>query len=195
MSRWADEAGGAIAKLLGILLVLAVCASAALYVYGKHQQPLSIQGAHVETGDGQRDPATVGVTKGGAVYVATIVHNDGRLPVTLDGLAPVAIGPTDAYVPISLALGDGKTPKPSSGAFVPPSLDARTGIGVVVTYAINPNLACGRFTETPSDPMPLPPVPLRLSSYGVDTTQTVPLAQGAPTVIGITKRSCERAVP
>jgi hypothetical protein len=195
MSRLADEDGGVIAKLLGILLVLAVCASAALYVYGKHQQPLSLQGAHAATGDGQRGPATVGVTKGSAVYVATIVHNDGRLPVTLDGLAPGAIGPTDAYVPISLALGDGKTPKPSSAAFVPPSLGPGTGIGVVVTYTINPNLACERFTETPSDPTPLPPVPLRLSSYGVDTAQTVPLAQGAPTVSGITKTSCARALP
>ena len=195
MTRLADERGGVIAKLLGILLVLAVCASAALYIYGKHHQPLSLQDAHVATADGQRDPATVGVAPGSAVYVATIVHNDGRLPVTIEGLAPAGTAPTDAYVPISIQLGDGKTPRPASGAFVPPSLDAGTGIGVVITYAINPNLECSHFTNTPSDPTPFPPVPLRLSSYGVDTTQTVPLAQGAPTVSGITKTTCERAVP
>lgn len=195
MTRLAGEHGGVVGKLLGILLVLAVCASAALYIYGKRQQPLSMRDAHVATSDGQRDPATVGVAPGSAVYVATIVHNDGRLPVTLEGLAPAGTSSTDAYIPISLQLGDGKTPKPAGGAFVPPSLDPNTGIGVVVTYAINPNLSCSRFTTTPSVPTPFPPVPLRFSSYGVDTTQTVPLAQGAPTVSGITKTDCERAVP
>jgi hypothetical protein len=195
MTRLADERGGVIAKLFGILLVLAVCASAALYIYGRRQQPLSVQDARVATSDGQRDPATVGIGPNSAVYVATILHNDGRLPVTIEGLAPAGTSATDAYVPISLQLGDGKTPKPANGAFVPPSLDAGTGIGVVITYAVNPNLACSQFTNTPSDAAPFPPMPLRLSSYGVDTTQTVPLAHGAPTVSGITKASCERAVP
>jgi len=195
MTRLADERGGAVAKLLAILLVLAICASAALYVYGKRQHPLSVDDAHVATSDGQRDPATVGVAPGRAIYVATIVHNDGRLPVTLDGLADAATAPTDAYVPISIELGDGKTATPTAGAFVPPSLDPGTGIGVVVTYAINPNLACGRFDSTPSEPAPFPPLPLQLSSYGVDTTQTIPLAHGVPTVSGITRTSCERALP
>jgi len=129
MMRLADERGGAVAKLLGILLVLVVCAS------------------------------------------------------------------TDAYVPVSLELGDGKTPKPANGAFDPPSLDPGTGIGVVVTYAINPNLECGHFGDAPSDPTPFPSLPVRLSSYGVDTTQTIALDQGAPTVSGITKNTCERATP
>jgi len=195
MTRLADEQGGVIAKLLGILLVLAICASAALYVYGKRQQPLSVDDAHVATNDGERNPTTVGVAPGRAIYVATIVHNDGRLPVTLEGLATPATGPTDAYVPIAIALGDGKTPNPASGAFAPPSLGPGTGIGVVVTYAINPNLACGHFDTTPSDPTAFPPLPLRLSSYGVDTTQTVPFAHGTPTVSGITKTSCEKALP
>jgi hypothetical protein len=195
MTRLGDERGGAVAKLLAILLVLAICASAAVYVYGKRQQPLSVDDAHVATSDGQHDPATVGVAPRRAIYVATIVHNDGRLPVTLEGLGAAPTGPTDAYVPISLELGDGKSAKPTTGAFVPPSLDPGTGIGVVVTYAINPNLACGHFDNTPSEPAPFPPLPLRLSSYGVDTTQTIPLAHGAPTVSGITKTSCERALP
>jgi hypothetical protein len=194
MTRLADERGGAVAKLLGILLVLAVCASAAVYVYGKNQQPLAIDDVHVATSDGQRARATVGVAPGRAVYVATIVRNDGRLPVTLEGLAP-ATSPTDAYVPVSIELGDGKTPKPANGAFAPPSLDPGTGIGVMVTYAINPNLECGHFGDTASDPTPFPALPVRLSSYGVDTTQTIALDHGAPTVSGITKNTCERATP
>jgi len=194
MIRLADERGGVIAKLVGILLVLAICASAVVFAYGKHQQPLSIDDAHVATSDGQRNPATVGVAPGRSIYVATIVHNNGRLPVTLEGLEPAATGPTDAYIPVSIALGDGKTPNPASGAFTPPSLSPGTGIGVVVTYAVNPNLACGHFGDTPSDPTPFPPLPLRLSSYGVLTAQTVPFTHGTPTVSGITKTSCERAL-
>ncbi len=194
MKRLADERGGVIAKLLGILLVLAICASAAVYVYGKHEQPLSVDDAHVATSDGQRNPATVGVAPGRTIYVATIVHNEGRLPVTLEGLAPAATGPTDAYVPISIALGDGKTPNPANGAFVPPSLGPGTGIGVVITYAVNPNLSCAHFDNRPSTPTPFPPLPLRLSTYGVDATQTLPFAHGAPTVSGITNTSCERAL-
>jgi hypothetical protein len=190
----ADERGGVIAKLLGILLVLAICATAALYIFGKHQQPLSAEGAHVATSDGGRQPATVGIAPDRSVYVATIVRNDGPLPVTIDGLAPAPGAPTDVYVPVSIELGDGKRPKPTNGAFAPPSLDPHTGIGVMVTYALNPDLSCARFGAAPSDPAPLPPMPLRLSSYGVETTQSLPLP-GPPTVAGITRTACERALP
>jgi hypothetical protein len=37
-------------------------------------------------------------------------------------------------------------------------------------------------------------MPLRLSTYGVDTTQSLPLP-GPPTAAGITRTSCERAFP
>jgi hypothetical protein len=190
----AGDRGGVMTKLLGILLVLGICATAALYIYGKRQQPLSAEGAHVATSDGGRRPAAIGIAPGRSVYVATIVRNDGPLPVTIDGLAPAPSAPTDAYVPVSIELGDGKRPQPTSVAFAPPSLDPHTGIGVVITYALNPDLACARFGDAPSDPAPLPPMPLRLSSYGVDTTQSLTLP-GPPTVSGITRASCERALP
>ncbi|MFL5791995.1 MAG: hypothetical protein ACJ76A_10875 [Actinomycetota bacterium] len=194
MTRLADERGGALAKLLGILLVLAVCASGAVYVYGKTEQPLSADIAHTATSEGGREPTTVAVAPNVVVYVAEIVHNDGRLPVTIEGLAEQGDS-TEPYVPIAIELGDGKTPKPTNGAFVPPSLDANTGIGVVVTYAINPNLDCSSYGARPSGPTPFPPLPLRLSTYGVDTMQTVRPDLGLPKVSGITRASCERALP
>src|SRR5262245_28748014 len=150
MRRLGDQHGGAFTKLLGILLVLGIIATAALYIYGKRQQPLSAEGAHVGTSDGGRQSGQIQLAPGRSVYVATIVRNDGPLPVTLEGLAPAQVSPTDAYVPVSIELGDGKTPKPATGAFTPPSLDAHTGIGVVVTYTINPNMACAQFGATPS---------------------------------------------
>lgn len=194
MTRLTDERGGVVAKLLGTVLVLGICATAALYIYGMRQQPLSAEGIHVATSDAGRQGRSIAVAQGRSVYVATVVRNDGPLPVTLEGLAPAAAGPTDAYVPISIELGDGKTPQPAGGAFTPPSLDPHTGIGVVVTYTINPNMACGRFTDAPSDPAPLRPIPIKLSTYGVDTTQALALP-GPPMVAGITKTTCERALP
>jgi hypothetical protein len=193
MTSLADERGGVIAKLLGILLVLAVGASAAVYVYGKHQQPLSADGVHVATSDGERQPATVGLARNRRIYVATIMRNDGRLPVTIDGLAAELAPATQPYVPVAIELGDGRSPRETSGAFVPPALGPGTGVGVVVVYAVNPGLDCGRYGGAPSDPVPFPPVPVRLSSYGVDTTQSVPLGSSAPTVDGITRATCAHA--
>ena len=107
---------------------------------------------HVATSDGERQPAKIGIAPGRSVYVATIVRNDGPLPVTIGGLAPAAGASTDVYVPVSIELGDGKAPRPTKGAFVPPSLDPHTGIGVMVTYTLNPDLACAQFGEAPSEP-------------------------------------------
>jgi hypothetical protein len=195
MTRLSGEHGGAVAKLLGILLVLAVCASAAVYWYGKTQQTLSGDIAHTATSDGEHEVATVGLTPDVAVYVAGIVHNDGRLPVTLEGLGSPEGGTHEPYVPVSIELGDGKTAKPTGAAFVPSSLAPGSGVGVVVTYVVNPNVDCSSFAKQPSGPAPFPPLPLRLSTYGVETTQTVTFDLGPAKVTGITRASCERAVP
>jgi hypothetical protein len=192
MIRISDERGGAVAKLLGILLVLAVCASAAVYVYGKTADPLSVDIAHTATSDGERESGVIGLAPHRTLYAATIVHNDGRLPVTLEGIAPAPADTSQPYVATSMTLGDGKTTKSTGGAFVPPSLDPGTGIGVVVTYTINPNLDCSSYTRQPSDPVAFPPVPVRLSTYGVDTTQNLEF-ELAPKIGGITRASCERA--
>jgi hypothetical protein len=192
--RFHDETGGVFAKILGLLVVLAVLAGAALYLYGKQQQPLSFDGVHVATSDHLRDPSSVAVTRGTEIFVATIVHNDGRLPITLQGLSEATAGKTDPYVPVSMALGDGRTPDPATEGFTPPSLDPGNGIGIVITFQLNPSLACSRFTDTPGGPLPLPPVGLRFASYGVETTQSVPLGKGAPTVEGPTRARCEAAM-
>jgi hypothetical protein len=188
-----DERGGAIAKLLGLLLLLAVCASAAVYVYAKTTEPLSAEIAHAATSDGQRAGAVIGVAPHQTLYVATIVHNDGRLPVTLEGIAPAPPDASQPYVATSMTLGDGKTAKPAGGAFVPPSLDPGTGIGVVVTYTVNPNLDCSSYERQPSDPVAFPVMPVRVSTYGVETTQRVEF-ELAPRIGGITRGSCERAL-
>jgi len=191
----ADERGGVVAKFLVLLVVLAVLAGGALYLYGTNQQPLAFDGTHAATGDHERNPATVAVTRGATISIATVLRNVGRLPVTLEGLVEDPPGRDDPFVPISLGLGDGTTPTPSATGFAPPALDPSSGIGVVITYGVNPNLSCTRFTDEPGDTRSLPPVDLRFSSYGVESTQAVPLDTGAPTVEGITRAHCEAVVP
>jgi hypothetical protein len=195
MNMLHDERGGVVAKLLGLIVVLALLAGGALYLYAKQQQPLSFDTLHVATSDHERDPGTVPLEPGASIYVATFIHNDGRLPVTLEGLSQDPLAKDDPFVPLTIGLGNGKTPTPEPAGFDPPALDPGDGIGVVIAFAVNPVLACSRFTDTPSEPLALPPVELRFTTYGVETTQVVPLGKGAPTIDGLTRSRCEAALP
>ena len=188
-----EEHGGVIGKLLGVLLLLVLLASTTLYLYGRQQQPLAVGAVHVATSHNQTDHSTVVLTKDGQVYVATVVHNDGRLPVTLQGLADVAPSNGALLVPVAIALGDGKSAGPATAAaFTPIELDPGGGVGVVVTYGPNPELTCARYGAHPGAVTDLPPVPLRFTSYGVVGIQSVALGSDAPSVAGITRTQCER---
>jgi len=44
VTRLHGEDGGIIAKILGLMLIVVLIAAGAMYVYGKRQQPLSIDG-------------------------------------------------------------------------------------------------------------------------------------------------------
>jgi hypothetical protein len=187
-----DERGGVVAKLLVFIVVLAVLAGGVLYVYAKQQRPLALDGTHAVS-DGQQAPKTVRFAPGVTIAVATVVRNAGRLPVTLEGLDVEAPSNDDPMVPVSLGLGDGRTTTASTDTFTPPSLNPGAGIGVVITFGVNPNLSCTRFGSHAAT-LPLPPVQLRFSSYGVESVQPVPLDKGAPTIEGITRDRCEAAV-
>jgi hypothetical protein len=188
-----DETGGVVAKFFAFVVVLAVLAAGALYTYGKHQQPLAFDGVHAMSGDGEHDPQAVAFAEGATISIATVVRNVGRVPVTLEGLALDPPDRNDALVPISLGLGDGRSPTLSATTFAPPELEPASGIGVVVTYGVNPNLSCSQLPAVDADET-LPPVELRFSSYGVESTQLVPLDDGAPTIHGLTRNRCQAVV-
>jgi hypothetical protein len=189
-----DERGGVVAKLLALIVIIAVLGGGALYLYGTNQQPLAFEGTHTATNDNHRNPETVAFARDATISVATVLRNTGRLPITLEGLVEDPPGREDPFVPISLGLGDGTTPTASATGFTPPALDPSVGIGVVITYGVNPNLLCTRFTDKAGAALSLPPVDLRFSSYGVENTQAVPLDKGAPTVNGLTRARCEAVV-
>lgn len=188
-----DETGGVVARLLWLIVVVSVVAGGALYAYGKQQQPLAFEGVHAAIDGDAHGSASVVFARDATVSIATVVRNVGRFPVTLEGLALDPPNRSDALIAVSLGLGDGRTPTPSATTFSPPALDPSSAIGIVITFGVNPNLSCEHVPVRPV-PMSLPPVELRFSSYGVESTQAVRLGDGGPTVEGLTRERCQEAV-
>jgi hypothetical protein len=170
------EAGGAIAKLLGALLLVAVLASAGLYLYAKQQRPLEIGTVHIAVTGGSTDPATVEATAGDQIWIATIVRNTGRLPVRIDGLGVPTSGP---WIATASGLGDGADPA-TVAPFAPFAIDPGEGVGIVVAVSLDPGVPCGKLRQ----PESLPALAIDYTSYGVTSTQTVPV-EDAPTVTGL----------
>jgi hypothetical protein len=185
-----NQSGGAVAKLLGFLLVLALMASAALYLYGRHQQPLAIGDLTAAAANVGSKPATVVPDADGLLLFATIVRDAGRLPVTLEGVA-TSSGDPEPLVVTSIGLGDGSDPT-AAAAFAPVDLDPGSGVGMVVVFGVNPAYPCQRLGSDPAATIPLPAIAIRFSSYGVTSTQALTPAD-APAVAGITRAVCEAA--
>jgi hypothetical protein len=186
MLRLMRESGGALAKLLVSLLLIGVVASAVLYVYATRQRPLRL-GKAVPAPANASDDSSVTIDADGTLRVATVVRNDGRLPVTLEGLGDQPAGP---LVATSLGLGDGHDAT-SAAAFTPTALTPGTGLGIVVVFTLD-DTACAGLDDEPTAAIAFPAVALRFSSYGVAATDTV-RPEDAPAVIGVTRDVCTGA--
>lgn len=195
------ETGGIVTKLLVGLFVLAVVGSVVAYLFLRNDTPLALApDASVGVNralqeDGLTEDGSVTMVRGGEVYVATFVRNDGRFPVTLEGLGE--LGEIDAvpYIPVELRLGDGSTADPEGTAvFSPQTLDPGEGIGVLVTYAPNPVLKCqilpeeavGKGTEIDA-------FPVAARVYGVTFTQDLQASDPFARVAPVTQDECEAA--
>jgi hypothetical protein len=191
------EGGGVLTKLFAWLLVLAVLASAGLFVYVRSQEPLALGDATVRTNAVLKHVAAPNGTDvvyrvEGEIYVATFVRNTGRLPVTLEGLAE-PVGSGSPYVPASLQLGTGTDTDPSQAAdFSSFRIDPETSVGVLVTYRAN--LMCQSIpVDTESTGVALDSFSVRFNSYGIERTQELrsetPFVTSAP----LDRIQCERA--
>lgn len=194
-----DE-GGALAKVLGWLLVLAVAGSVGVYAYVRTQEPLALGDTSVGWNDpvqraGAPDGADVVLTRNGQIYVATTVRNTGRLPATLQGLGDLGDTAQAPYIPVEILLGTGSSVDPAAAAaFSPVGLAARSGIGVLLVFAPNPDLVCRLFTDTRNGPgTSLLSFPIRYSTLGIDATQVLSFAEPVVTVAQPTQQECERA--
>jgi hypothetical protein len=196
-----NQSGGIATKLLVGLFVVAIVASIGAYLFLRNDTPLAlspdatvdvnraVEEAAVATDDG------VVLTRGGEVYVATFVRNDGRFPVTLQGVGD--LGEIDAvpYIPSGLRLGDGSTPDPDGTAvFSPQTLDPGEGIGVLVIYTPNPDLRCQVLPEEPvGRGTAIDGFPLEGSVYGVTFTQDLEASEPFARVAPATQAECEAA--
>ena len=192
MRRIGDQHGGVLAKTLALLLIVMLLGAGAMYVYGKRQQPLSVDSATLHATD--TATGTLLLAPDGRVYVATIVHNDGVFPVTLLGLDETPAPHDQPYAASSIGLGDGKTANPAAAAaFTSVALKPGAGVGIFVVYEPNARLTCANDTDTPSRATSFGPIPLRFSTYGVESTQAIEIP-GAPEVAGFTRAQCEQAL-
>jgi len=171
-------------------MVVAVLASAALYMYGRHQQPLALGDLTAAPTNAGPRGGTVVLDADGQLRFATILRNAGRLPVTLEGVL-VPDGKPTPLVVTSMALGDGSDPT-AAAVFTPVDLNPGSGVGVVVTFGLNPAYPCARLGSRQAATVALPALAVRFSSYGVTTTQALAPAD-APVVAGVTRASCEAA--
>ena len=192
MRRIGDQDGGVLAKTLALLLIVLLLGAGAMYVYGKRQQPLSVESATLRATN--METGTIVLAPDGRVYVATIVHNDGVFPVTLLGLDETPAPHDQPYAASSIGLGDGKTADPAAAAgFTSVALKPGAGVGIFVVYEPSARLTCANDADTPSRATPFGPIPLRFSTYGVESTQAIEIPD-APEVAGFTRAQCEQAL-
>ncbi len=181
--RLHDERGGALLKVLLTAMLLVIGASLAFYWYVGRQDPLTLGNVEVGWNDvldttvveGNGEPPTVSFESGGRVYVATFVKNTGRLRITLEGLGTTQARTSSLYVPFAMFRSDGDSTDPALASPAEPiTLEPGQGAGVLVVFAPNPDLACGRLpAPDASDDQSLASFPVRFTTYGVPTTQQV----------------------
>jgi len=201
MSRWDGHDGGAVAKLVGTILVLLLLVSGGLFIYTRTQDPLSVSddatvGFNEALADhGTSDPPVVQLEPNGQIYLATTITNDGSLPITITGLGKPSDEEQPPYIPVDLYLGDGKSTDPDAAApFTPTKLSPHVGMGILVRYAANPKLVCSLFTDaSESITTEISSFSLRYTTYGIPDTQTLDFGRALVDVARPTRTECEQA--
>lgn len=195
------ETGGVATKLIVGVFVLAVLGSAALFLVIRNEQPLALSAEHavdVNRALREADPTgenDVTLTRGGEVYVATFVRNDGRFPITLEGLGDLGEIDDVPYIPVELRLGDGTEPDPAGTAvFTPQTLDPGEGVGVLVIYTPNPDLLCQLLPEEAvGNGTTIDGFPVKGTIYGVSVTQELTASEPYASVAPASQAECEAA--
>jgi hypothetical protein len=203
MVRLHDHGGGALTKFLATLLVLALLASAALFVYTRSQDPLTLGvdpavGYNAALADhGTPTDPVVKLEPNGQIYLATTVRNVGSLPVTITGLGSPPDEEQTPYIPVELHLGDGKTANPAANTsgFEAAKLNPGTGIGILVVFAANPRLICSVFTDTSEGSgTEIRSFTLKYTTYGIPDSQTLDVGHTLVAVARPTRAECEQAL-
>jgi hypothetical protein len=201
MIRLDAQDGGAVAKLLGTIVVLLLLAAGGLFIYTRTQHPLAAgDDAAVGFNDaladhGTSDPPVVQLEPNGQIYIATTVRNDGNLPITITGLGEPSDEEQSPYIPVELHVGDGKsTDPPTTAPLTSWKMGSGTGVGVLVVYAANPKLVCSLFTDTSEGSgTEIRSFTLKYTTFGIPDTQTLDLGRAYVDVARPTRTQCEQA--
>ena len=201
MMRGSDERGGTFLRLIATLFVLFLLGTAGLFVYTRTQDPLSVSedasvGFNAVLAEHGPDEApVVKLEPNGQIYLATTVHNDGSLPITITGLGPPSDEEQTPYIPVEIKTGDGKSVDPNqAAAFTSYKLPSGNGIGILVTYAANPNLLCTLFTDTSEGGgTTIQSFTLKYTTFGIPATQTLDVGRALATVARPTRTECDQA--
>jgi hypothetical protein len=145
--------------------------------------------------DDPPEGATATLVRGGEIYVASFVRNDGRFPVTFEGLGDLGEIDDVVYIPVKLMLGNGTEPDPSQAAeFTPTSLDPGEGVGVLVIYQPNPDLLCQLLPEEAvGRGTTLDGFPVKGTVYGVAVSQDVRVSDPFARIAAASRAECEDA--
>ena len=204
MGRWRSADGGVLTKLLITLLVIAVLLFAGLYFFTKAQSPLALGNdvdAHLAFSDVLQNHGTttdprVSLEPNGQIFVATTIRNTGGSTVTLKGLGTVSEESEVPYIPVDIRLGDGTaTAESATAPFTPTKLAPGRSVGVLVTYAVNPNLNCSLFSGVSAGSgTEILSFPMRFTTYGIEDQQTLSFTRGIVTVERPTRAVCDAAL-
>ena len=195
------ETGGIATRLLVGLFLLAVVGSAAMYLILRNDEPLALSPtASVDMNKALRDAevpadADVVLVRGGEVYVATFVRNDGRFTVTFEGLGDLGEVDDVPYIPVDIRLGDGTEADPSgTAAFTSQTLDPGEGVGVLVIYTPNPDLVCQLLPEEAAGKgTVIDRFPVRGSVFGVSFDEELVASDPWAKVAPASRAECEAA--
>jgi len=201
MAALSGDRGGTFARLVAMLFVLFLLATAGLFVYTRTQDPLSLSdnaavGFNTVLADhGTGSTPSVQLEPNGQIYVATTINNDGSLPVTIAKLAEPSDQDQAPYIPVGIQLGDGKSTDPADYAtFTPTKIPSGHGIGVLITYAANPKLICSLFTDTSEGGgTDIRSFTVRYTTFGIPAQQTLDVGVPLANVARPTKTQCEQA--
>ena len=201
MARTSDERGGTMLRLIATLFVLFLLATAGLFVYTRTQDPLSVSEDatigfnSVLTDHGDDAAPVVQLEPNGQIYVATTIHNDGSLPITITGFGLPSDAEQTPYVPVAIDLGDGKTADPNAAThFTSKKLGSGEGVGVLITYAANVNLICSLFTETSEGAgTEIRSFTVKYTTLGIPDTQALDVGRTLATVARPTREECSQA--
>jgi hypothetical protein len=199
LCRMGREDGGALAKILVALVVLVIVAAGGIVAYVQSTDAIRTGsytvGGNEATGAGTGDPPTFRLARGGEIYIATTLVNDGRFPIRIEGIGDPGDVGQEPYIPREIRLGDGSTASvDGTSLFRPVRLSPGSGVGVVIVFGVNPDLVCKLFPDARAETeTSYETAPVRYSTLLVGKTDDVGFGSELFAVEQPTRSECESA--